>query len=352
MSDPQDQSLARAYELIEMDRLDEARLILEPLLTEDQDNPDVWWLYAHAVDDPAEARQALVRVQELSPDYPGAAELQHQIEQDSSPSESVAASADDDLDFDDDFDLDDDEEVKPEPRRSLVRPLLLVALLAVVIVLLLVALNPFGGTDDPEPTQIAQTEPTPTQEMLAFPPDEETPEVDVPATEEPMDFAPGPDIEEDVDLTEPDATPKPAEPDSDAEDEESEAAVDENAEEELSPQSATDFNALVAALSEEVELFSDTTEIVQTAEFGSTLLVSVCSEVGDQLRESITQFMLTAANESGNLPEGLDAVGVRLIDCADGSSINTLAVSYATARDYNEGVIDQDMYRSQWRAIG
>ena len=375
MSDPRDQSLARAYELIEMDRLDEARLILEPLLQEDQDNPDVWWLYAHAVDDPAEARRALERVQQLSPDYPGATELQQQIDAELEPeSEPVAATApDDDLDFDDDdFDLDDDEDVPSEARRSRLRPLLLVALLIILIVLLLFLLNPFGGGDEPEPTQVAQTDPTPTQEVMA-PVEEITPEIDedmsdaedfepgAEVTEEPdvLDFEeieePG-DSDEAEDITE---TPLDSEPteESDSSDETptdvaTEEAADVEAEANDASVASADFNALVVALQGDVELFSDTTEIIQTAEFGPTLIVAVCSEAGDQLRESITQVMLTAGTESERLPESVEGVGVRLINCEDGSSINTLAVSVSAAKSFAEGTIDQDNYRSQWRAIG
>jgi len=375
MSDPRDQSLARAYELIEMDRLDEARLILEPLLQEDQDNPDVWWLYAHAVDDPAEARRALERVQQLSPDYPGATELQQQIDAELEPeSEPVATTApDDDLDFDDDdFDLDDDEDVPSEARRSRLRPLLLVALLIILIVLLLFLLNPFGGGDEPEPTQVAQTDPTPTQEVMA-PVEEITPEIDedmsdaedfepgAEVTEEPdvLDFEeieePG-DSDEAEDITE---TPLDSEPteESDSSDETptdvaTEEAADVEAEANDASVASADFNALVVALQGDVELFSDTTEIIQTAEFGPTLIVAVCSEAGDQLRESITQVMLTAGTESERLPESVEGVGVRLINCEDGSSINTLAVSVSAAKSFAEGTIDQDNYRSQWRAIG
>ncbi len=390
MSDPRDQSLARAYELIEMDRLDEARLILEPLLQQDQDNPDVWWLYAHAVDNAAEARRALERVQQLSPDYPGVAELQQQIEaepESASDLPAAATAADDDLDFDDDdFDLDDDEEEPPAARRSRLRPLLLVALLIVLIVLLLFILDPFGGGDDPEPTQIAQIEATPTQEVMA-PVEAFTPEVDAEATKT-DDIEPDTEIAEETgvldseETEEPDVSDEPdditetplasdasqtpesvATEESDSSDEApidpatEEAAdagsdVDSEAEASDADATSTDFNALVVALQGDVDLFSDTTEIIQTAEFGPTLIVSVCSEAGDQLRESINQVMLTAGTESERLPESVEGVGVRLINCEDGSSINTLAVSVSAAKAFADGTIDQDDYRSQWRAIG
>lgn len=384
MSDPRDQSLARAYELIEMDRLDEARLVLEPLLVEDPDNPDVWWLYAHAVDDPGQARDALARVRKLSPDYPGAAELQQQLAGDMDevePAPVTAATSEDDLDFDDDLEFDDEDVREPAAQRSRLRPLLLIALLIVLIVLLLFLLNPFGDDDDAEPTQIAQVEPTPTQEILA-PADEVTPEVTA-EVDESEEFVPGTEVEEQPEILDPNeldendadeavetddtgtesAAPEPDETDMPDPDELDEAETESTASDvedvddveidaDASSAQATDFSALVAALRDDVELFSDTSEIIQTAEFGPTLIVSVCSEVGDTLRDSINQVMLTAGSESERLPESVDGVGVRLINCDDGSSINTLAVSSAAAREYGAGDINEDNYRSQWRAIG
>lgn len=57
--------LSQAYDLIEANRIDEARGLLEPLLVSHADDVDVWWLYAHSVNDPHRARRALDRVQSL-----------------------------------------------------------------------------------------------------------------------------------------------------------------------------------------------------------------------------------------------------------------------------------------------
>ena len=75
MSDMRSLALTRAYELVEAGKSDEARTVLEPILLNDRDNVDAWWIYAHAVDDPVEARRALDHVIRLDRDYPGAAEL-------------------------------------------------------------------------------------------------------------------------------------------------------------------------------------------------------------------------------------------------------------------------------------
>lgn len=69
MTNPLDSTLTQAYELIEANRIDEARDLLTPLLNEHPDNADLWWVYAHAVDDPAQARLALENVKRLDGDY-------------------------------------------------------------------------------------------------------------------------------------------------------------------------------------------------------------------------------------------------------------------------------------------
>lgn len=81
MTDSLDTTLGRAYELIEANRIDEAKQLLAPLLTKHPENADVWWLYAHAVDNPREARQALERVQEIDPTYPEVNELLGAVEE-------------------------------------------------------------------------------------------------------------------------------------------------------------------------------------------------------------------------------------------------------------------------------
>src|SRR4030095_169815 len=75
-----DEALDKAFELIETDHLDEARAILKPILDTEKDNPDVWWLYAHAVTDPETARLALNNVQRLDPNYLNTGDLLYALE--------------------------------------------------------------------------------------------------------------------------------------------------------------------------------------------------------------------------------------------------------------------------------
>lgn len=79
MNDATESQMMRAYELIEAGRLDDARSILSPILAANKNNPDAWWIYAHAVTDPLTAKDALDNVLRLDPEYPGARELHDQV---------------------------------------------------------------------------------------------------------------------------------------------------------------------------------------------------------------------------------------------------------------------------------
>ena len=79
MSEATSQILLRAYELIEADKQDEARNLLEPVIESEKDNADAWWLYIHAVDSPEEAQDAIDKLVAVNPNYPGLQELRQKI---------------------------------------------------------------------------------------------------------------------------------------------------------------------------------------------------------------------------------------------------------------------------------
>ena len=80
MSDSIQPTLTSAFEMIEVGHPDRAVTLLQPLLTQAADNPDVWWVYAHAVADPQVAHAALTRVLRLEPGYPEAVALLRRLE--------------------------------------------------------------------------------------------------------------------------------------------------------------------------------------------------------------------------------------------------------------------------------
>lgn len=81
MSSSLNNLLSQAYGFIEADQLDEAVTLLKPILAENSNNADAWWLYAHAVENVDDARAALQTVLNLNPNYPEAQRLLDMLEE-------------------------------------------------------------------------------------------------------------------------------------------------------------------------------------------------------------------------------------------------------------------------------
>ncbi len=81
MTEAADGRLEQAYDLIQQERLEEAIAILQPILLSEPTNADAWWLWANAVEEPDDARQALQKVLELNPDHAQARQLLEQLDQ-------------------------------------------------------------------------------------------------------------------------------------------------------------------------------------------------------------------------------------------------------------------------------
>jgi hypothetical protein len=325
MSQTTDQSLNRIHELIEAERLSDARDMLESILATTEEDADVWWLYAHAVEDVGSARVALRNVLRLDPNYPGAAQLMEQVQtnlQSSDFGDSEFDDLDSALDFDDlddlprrqarepnldldlDLDFDEDDYIateeppdRPRRRSPLLRILLLIALLAVLVVVsAYVLMNVLGSRDADvtiEPTSAAQV-------------------VD--------DFTP-----------EPQASPEPVE-------------VDDN-----DIVDAQFFSIVMDALGD-FELYSATAEVTQS-ELGTTVLAAVCTQPGESLRSTLDGVMAVLTDQAQVIANETDAVGVRLLDCEDAATLNVIAVSLQDISDYLEGSLTDAEFRGRWRAV-
>ncbi|GAB4527534.1 MAG: hypothetical protein Kow0063_02930 [Anaerolineae bacterium] len=81
MTDATGGQLDRAYDLIRQDRAEEAIPILQAVLLNDSRNADAWWLWANAVSEPEEAREALHKVLEYNPDHAQAREMLAQLDE-------------------------------------------------------------------------------------------------------------------------------------------------------------------------------------------------------------------------------------------------------------------------------
>lgn len=72
MSEPIRDQLYQAYQLVKAGKKADAQVILVPILQEDENNADAWWLLANALDDPGDIREALETVLRLKPGYAAA----------------------------------------------------------------------------------------------------------------------------------------------------------------------------------------------------------------------------------------------------------------------------------------
>lgn len=79
MTEATEGQLDRAYDLIRQNRAEEAVPILQAVLLNDPKNADAWWLWANAVSEPEEARDALQKVLEYNPDHAQAGEMLAQL---------------------------------------------------------------------------------------------------------------------------------------------------------------------------------------------------------------------------------------------------------------------------------
>lgn len=309
MAEQQMESLDRAFALIEQDEIEEARGILRNLIDTEPDNPDVWWLYAHAVEDVGEAQTALRNVSRLNPEYPGLHELQQELAQITgvSPEATIGQQKLSDLDvFEDDFELDalalDDElpaprevddghlpdltEIEDNPRGRFRRILVMVAIILVLAVVgTLILLS--GGDNEETPSSATAV-----------------PSVESSVTEE---------------------TTIPA--------------LD-----------ATSANAMVDLLTDELILANSSTQDVLT-ELGQTEVASICTEVGEGLRNDLARAFELLASGFDALSQDKDAFALQMIDCSNGDTINTIGVPATSLVQFANGTLSSEEFQGSWVAV-
>ncbi len=336
MTDQLQGLLASAYELIEADQLAEARSLLKPILAENPDSADAWWLYAHAVEDPETARTALNNVLRIDRDYPSAAGLMTTLEQtyptgapapaaeplaehdlfalDAPDSLDLADELEEDnllLDTESDFDEDrgDTAPVQVETvRRRTNWPLILLLILLIAVIIALLLLSRGGGNDVQPPALV------PTSEVTA------------PAEDSQGQVAPTSELAVSAESTE-------------------ESTVAALAESVLADAAALAESALAdaAALPGSAR--------VESTPLGQTMLVSVCTAAGDEMRAALAASMANLSTVAGQMGAAADAIGVRLVSCDTEQILRVIGVPAGTAAQYAEGALDLRDYQASWSAL-
>lgn len=355
MRDALDQNLAQAYDLIEQNKLAEARSLLQPLLETHENSPDVWWLYSHAVEDEHAARRALNRVIELDPEYPDAAGLLAELGEPSSGpikqlspiSRSATQSTQDDMDFDDDedfdesdFDLgDEDDEEEGEGERS--NPLRLLAIVAVFVVVAIIALilaSSTGGQPTATETVLSATDTsaaeTPVAAQNATSPTQSSTESIV-ATEESTP------TEEVMETGSDTAT---------VENIPTEEAVDVSTE---TPAGEVQGLAPFSRLYDQLATFTipaDGIGIRDTSQ-GSALVVEACSPSGSQANTTLASIMDIVASEAAVLDASVQFVAVQIGTCEEGDTGRLVGVPTEDALAYSAGQLDERAFQQRWQPI-
>ncbi|MEO8607677.1 MAG: tetratricopeptide repeat protein [Chloroflexota bacterium] len=343
-----DEALDKAFELIESDRLDEARAILKPILDTEKDNPDVWWLYAHAVTDPETARLALNNVQRLDPNYLNTGDLLYALEN-RSPGGGVTDVADREPSFlpavpstlpdmpqtgkkpDDDenewdaFDEDNDDTPVPLFRRPAF--LLVVGFLVFLIIAAFVVLNPQSQppiiSETIVPTDASSVAEIPTVVFETLAPTDAVSIAQVPTVENIVPTGEVPTLE-------PAMSTFPAIG--------------------TTPSSEVSFDNIVSALGA-FELPGQAVAMEKTTLGNNTVMVSVCTEAGAKLRQTLPAVSDALSTEFQSLPADLDGLGIRMLDCASNTTLLVIGVSTDDIRAFTAGNLDKAAFQAKWQPL-
>ncbi|MFN8529589.1 MAG: hypothetical protein U0670_13335 [Anaerolineae bacterium] len=293
MNDANESQLMRAYELIEAGKLDEARAIVSPILAKERSNVDAWWIYAHAVTDPLVAKDALTTVLRLDPEYPGARELNEQLNQqlvsapEFAPPASSAPQSSDSPDFDELGHADDD---KDHDGFNLPRILLIAAVFIIIAVAGLFLASQTGPSSGAA-TEVASATNTPVT----------------------------------------DAT--------------SEALA-------ASTEVAGDSVSLLAAALSSFTLRVPDPVTLESTTSGQIAVANVCGAVSAAvLEDTVNAVKLALGQASASLGSDVQALGIRALDCTSNRVILQIGVDMQTATSYASGGLTDLAFSDRWSVI-
>lgn len=383
--------LNQAYELVESGDQEAALELLSTIQADFENDPDYWWIYAHAVDDPEEGQAALQRVATLKPDYPGVNSLTQQVAQarqavpasPAQPTSTAASSVSPDTpEASDEFDFDDDEfeletaasETGGGNSRILIGGIIVVALVIGAVLLL----SSLGGDGEATPTAVAEaTEniepivitPEVTSEALATDvveateesavtsstsiPEAETTEEETEAvteavteasTETPIEVA-----TTDLEATEPvEVTEDTVEATEAVVAEASEAVTEAATTEASEPTPEDELIDLLRTfdlVEEDAITFEETT-------LGETLVVNFCARPGPAASTAIGDMGLLVAQVFDRFGADVAAVGFGLTDCEAGRVLRIVGVPRQTVQEYGAGDVSFNEFQTLLRPIG
>lgn len=305
MSDSTNTILQDAFDLIEQGKLEQAQTALVPLLETENDNPALWWIYAHAVQDSEIGIQALDRVIQLDPAYPGARELKERaalaqsavIDAAAMPAEAASAESADEVPGD----IDDWEDLQPEVERASQNSRFGRRFVLVITASLLIVL---GG-------------------LLVW-----SGELDITGLTALIAPTAEPQIS---------AIPAPTE---------TEAA--------LSPTAAPEtgaFITLVAAAISDFEI-DETASGFRITELGDALVLHVCAVPGPDFQARLGGVMNAVVSLDANIPENAEAIAVSLVNCDDAdAAARVIGVERSVIQAYANEEIEARDFQRLWKPL-
>lgn len=322
--------LQEAYDLIESGDLQSARQLLDDIRPDNENNPDFWWVYAHAVENENDGMAALERVRQLAPNYAGLHNFQENIYastpqpqgiQSLRPTTAPPSTADVE-EFYEDEDKFDAQPSESSGNNGLI-PFLLIAGIAVIVIIagLFVISGLFNSndanTDGTATNVLVVTDISPEPILPTF--DSEsvagnttnTPEIQ--ATDVPIDTDEPPTATT-IPTDEPSATPEP----------------------EDSDPIADIYSALESSGVPEDGIVLD-----DTNSFGDTYIITTCSAPGPVATENILNIMDELQSISDNLDEAASGFAFAITDCDADVVRLVLGFDRQTADNYWSGEIGQ-----------
>lgn len=302
------QQLQEAYEQIEDGNLQAARQLLDDIRPQHENNPDFWWVYVHAIEDEEDGRNALNRVRQLAPNYPGLQQLEEQsglqtphvqsLKALSSPPSTVPM----------------EEDIAAKKQGSIRNWLVGIggfAILVVIILAIVFVSGIFGGTT-PELTPVVD------QSTLIV--------VNTPFPT--VDAAAATDESSEIPSEAP--TGVPVEP--------TEMA------------NSDPFTELYA----EIETFGVLENGITTGEtsLGNSFIISTCTNPGPAANSNILGLMDTFAAKSITIPDDIDAMVFNITNCDTNAVTLALGIDRDTLLAYLAGDLSQSELMQALRRVG
>jgi hypothetical protein len=86
-------------------------------------------------------------------------------------------------------------------------------------------------------------------------------------------------------------------------------------------------------------------------QLGSTVIVSVCTKAGRELRIDLPRAMLSLARTANEVAGEFDAIAVRMVDCDTSTELRTIGAKMSDANGFVVGTLDQAQFEAMWLPV-